>query len=363
MGLLEKKIISDIEKSRSGVYQNTSENRRLHRVGQRYGVQEKKEISNESSNKSKTNTYITPENSEGYVRNLNKVLDKKGYFAHATRTGGIEIYKKGDRKSLGNLKASIIATDYINWGPNEGLRGRLEPVIKEALSSTTFSGGKVENKDENKSDSSKEIDKVKKLLPKPEKQRVSLSGWESSDLSDIKEYGEGGRVISMSVSPQPDLKNRRYVYSAAVGKTNIPVDSSDDFMKEAGELKEKLFETPNEAAKAADEFAEKWNKSSNKDKKENVKTTDAEESFTRVKFDDIPESGKVNLKKYLTGKRKLAVDERWGKISEISTSNLQKTHDELVKKFNSDFESSKKSQRAEDLYNIMKVKNELSKRK
>ena len=52
---------------------------------------------------------------------------------HATRGGSIEIYKKGDRKSLKNLKASIIATDYINWGPNSGLKDKLESVIKDAL--------------------------------------------------------------------------------------------------------------------------------------------------------------------------------------------------------------------------------------
>lgn len=82
----------------------------------------------------KTNsTYITTDNVDGYVQKLNKVLDRKGYFAHATRSGSIEIYKKGDRKSLKNLKASIIATDYINWGPNGGLKDKLESVIKDAL--------------------------------------------------------------------------------------------------------------------------------------------------------------------------------------------------------------------------------------
>lgn len=38
----------NLEKSRSGVYQDTAENRRLHRVGQRYGEPKKEEISSES---------------------------------------------------------------------------------------------------------------------------------------------------------------------------------------------------------------------------------------------------------------------------------------------------------------------------
>lgn len=89
---------------------------------------------NDAKKKSaKSNTYITPDNADEYVQKLNKVLDRKGYFAHATKSGSIEIYKKGDRKALKNLKASITATDYIDWGKNSDLKDKLEPVIKDAL--------------------------------------------------------------------------------------------------------------------------------------------------------------------------------------------------------------------------------------
>lgn len=88
-----------------------------------------------------------------------------------------------------------------------------------------------------------------------------------------------------------------------------------------------------------------------------------EEKYTRVKFDDLPDSGKVNLKKYLTPKRKSAVDSKLSDISKMDTSELKKMEKEAVAKFNKDFGESKKSQRAEDLYHIMKIKAELSKRK
>ena len=86
------------------------------------------------------------------------------------------------------------------------------------------------------------------------------------------------------------------------------------------------------------------------------------EPFTRVKFDDLPNSGKVNLKKYLSGKRREKIDSQWKDAGKISDANLKKMEAGLVKKFNDSFDSSSKSQRAEDLYNIMKVKGELQSR-
>lgn len=90
--------------------------------------------------------------------------------------------------------------------------------------------------------------------------------------------------------------------------------------------------------------------------------TEEKESFTRVKFDDLPNSGKVNLKKYLSGKRREKIDSQWKDAGKISDADLKKMEAGLVKKFNDSFDSSSKSQRAEDLYNIMKVKGELQKR-
>lgn len=86
------------------------------------------------------------------------------------------------------------------------------------------------------------------------------------------------------------------------------------------------------------------------------------ESFTRVKFEDVPNSGKVNLKKYLSEKVRKGVDEKWSNIKNIPTDNLKKMEKGLVNDLNKNFEAIKKSQRAELLYSIMKVKGELEKR-
>lgn len=90
--------------------------------------------------------------------------------------------------------------------------------------------------------------------------------------------------------------------------------------------------------------------------------SETEESYTRVKFEDVPNSGKVNLKKYLSEKVRKGVDEKWSNIKNIPTDNLKKMEKGLVNDLNKNFEAIKKSQRAELLYSIMKVKGELEKR-
>lgn len=89
---------------------------------------------------------------------------------------------------------------------------------------------------------------------------------------------------------------------------------------------------------------------------------EVKESYTRVKFEDVPNSGKVNLKKYLSEKVRQGVDEKWSNIKNIPTDNLKKMEKGLVNDLNKNFEAIKKSQRAELLYSIMKVKGELEKR-
>lgn len=309
----------------------------------------------------------------------------------------------------------------------------------------------------------------KETKSEPKKERVTLDGWVSNSFSDVKDYGDKGRVVSMSVSAVPDFEKMKYVYVAVVGSSHVLPEDADKFLKESNDLNKKTFDSPNEAAKAADEFAAKWNKKEVKqvevedvkkkksslkeeldhqnneldnleekeeldedgelvtithdkdkfkryrlyrdlrsarmkrgtspelaelgylknsgdinkkgiekyfelqkefgDKKYDFKEKSGEEpkeetkeSFTRVKFDDLPNSGKVNLKKYLSDKVKRTADENLGILSKVSTENLKKMEAGLVKEFNSQFDDLPKSRRAEKLYSIMKVKAELAQR-
>ena len=511
--LIEKSILNErLEKSRSGIYADTSENRRKHRVGQKYGSEkkeeekpektdpnkmspeqqleainkviaainegklklppeeintlvakktmaeeavkqakgEKKPEEKEESKKEATkpeaksegkkedkinqepNTYITPENSEGYVRNLNKLLDVKGYFAYATRTGGIEIYKKGDRKSLGNLKASIIATDYISWGPNENLKDMLEPLIKEALSSAPSILDKLIdisvdfNKEDLKSLDDKSLNELKDKLrekynkeDKLERRAFKRHGYFTANPESAK-YNDRLRAVENEIKKRAESKNepekneKPEPKQEASGKASDPIyqvqqkkkeaskrydskreEARQKYDKEADEIRseiDKLYESDHpDAAKKRKEL---WNTLKEKTNKYDAETTrlkdeyeaeykkldeaedklydqrqkeetseEVKESYTRVKFEDVPNSGKVNLKKYLSDKVKRTADENLGILSKVSTENLKKMEAGLVKEFNSQFGSLSKSRRAEKLYSIMKVKSELENRK
>lgn len=114
-------------------------------------------------------------------------------------------------------------------------------------------------------------------------------------------------------------------------------------------------------AAEAKETSKKINEAQKKEEDE-VNLKEETEVYTRVKFDDVPNSGKINLKKYLSEKVRKGVDEKWSNIKNIPTENLKKMEKGLVNDLNKNFEAIKKSQRAELLYSIMKVKGELESR-
>ena len=133
-------------------------------------------------------------------------------------------------------------------------------------------------------------------------------------------------------------------------------------------LKEKTNKYDAETSRLKDEYEAEYKKLDEAedklyDQRQKEETSkEVKESFTRVKFEDVPNSGKVNLKKYLSEKVRQGVDEKWSSIKKIPTENLKKMEKGLVNDLNKNFEAIKKSQRAELLYSIMKVKGELENR-
>lgn len=94
------------------------------------------------------------------------------------------------------------------------------------------------------------------------------------------------------------------------------------------------------------------------------KPSSDEGTFTRVSFPDIPNAHKVNLKKYLSAKRKAAVDEAWSKANfdNSSAGMFQGSYNKMRNAFNNNFDSMSKAERAEQLYRILKVKNAMEKK-
>lgn len=147
------------------------------------------------------------------------------------------------------------------------------------------------------------------------------------------------------------------------GKLNLPNDQIMVLVEKKSKLEaaKKQAEKINAGVKANEE-----KKNAKEAKETSKKINEAQkkeaEVYTRIKFDDVPNSGKVNLKKYLSEKVRKGVDEKWSNIKNIPTDNLKKMEKGLVNDLNKNFEAIKKSQRAELLYSIMKVKGELEKR-
>lgn len=236
--LIEKSILNErLEKSRSGIYADTSENRRKHRVGQKYGSEKKEEEK--------------PEKTSSNEKDPAKELE---------------------------------AVDKVIAAINEG---KLKLPQEEIMVL---------------------IEKKNNLeLAKRQAEKINAGVKANEEKRNAKEIKETNKKINEA------SKQKKY------GDMNV---------------EEAKKETSNEEA----------------------------EVYTRIKFEDVPNSGKINLKKYLSEKVRKGVDEKWSNIKNIPTENLKKMEKGLVNDLNKNFEAIKKSQRAELLYSIMKVKGELEKR-
>lgn len=274
--LIEKSILNErLEKSRSGTYSDTSENRRKHRVGQKYGSEKKEEEKPEKTDPNK----MSPEQQ---LEAINKVIA-------AVNEGKLKL----PPEEINTLVAK---------------KTMAEEAVKQAK-------GEKPEKD-NKAKRKELSEKVEKLIAEKKKK-----------------------------FPNPDISSPMSEEEKRLTKEIADVWSEIN----------QLIREENKREKSKEEKKPEV-KSEEKPKEE------TEESYTRVKFEDVPNSGKVNLKKYLSEKVRKGVDEKWSNIKNIPTDNLKKMEKGLVNDLNKNFEAIKKSQRAELLYSIMKVKGELEKR-
>lgn len=290
--LIEKSILNErLEKSRSGTYADTSENRRKHRVGQKYGPEKKEEEKPEKTDPNK----MSPEQQ---LEAINKVIA-------AVNEGKLKL-------------------------PPEEINTL---VAKKTMAEEAVKQAKGEKKPEKKEEASKKYDS------KREEARQKYDKEADEIRSEIDKLYE---------SDHPDAaKKRKELWNTLKEKTN-KYDAETSRLKDEYEAEYKKLD------EAEDKLYDQRQK---EETSEEVK-----ESYTRVKFEDVPNSGKVNLKRYLSEKVRKGVDEKWSNIKNIPTDNLKKMEKGLVNDLNKNFEAIKKSQRAELLYSIMKVKGELEKR-
>lgn len=436
--LIEKSILNErLEKSRSGTYSDTSENRRKHRVGQKYGSEKKEEEKPEKTDPNKMspeqqleaiNKVIAAVN-EGKLKlppeEINTLVAKKTMAEEAVKQAKGE--KKPEKKE--EPKKEATKPEAKSEGKDE-LKTAQEELqrIKDKKDSWVAKYGKnsydtrlQQAKDEverlkNKKRSEKEKKSDEKSAKKAEEMKERIKGSEKSeaDKEDLREarkklaylqdneerlikrdgkekyeerlkqakdevaklkgekpkeekkqeekeeLDEDGELVTITHDKEKFERYRifRDLHAARMKRGTSPNLFKMGYLKNSGDVNQKGNEKYYELQK---EFGDKKYAFKEKTQEEKPKE-ESEESYTRVKFEDVPNSGKVNLKKYLSEKVRKGVDEKWSNIKNIPTDNLKKMEKGLVNDLNKNFEAIKKSQRAELLYSIMKVKGELEKR-
>lgn len=383
-----------IMKSRSGVYSDTAENRRKHRVGQKYGA-EKQSDDGEKTEKKETDPAKE-------LEAVNKVI--AAINEGKLNLPAAEVMKLSEKKQ--KLEAAKNQAEKINAGVKANEEKKNAEEAKETSKKINEAQKKeAEKKEESSSKKYAEMDikeAKKELLGKEITfKKYFFDGVDSykdavGKISQVRLYGKekqpvlaadfpNGDSIQISLKQLDERKASNFEIGfdekageVESGKKGTSQESSDTDKEDLREARRKLSylqdneerlikrdgkEKYDERLKQAKDEVEKLKGDTPKEEpKSEPKQSEAEESYTRVKFEDVPNSGKVNLKKYLSEKVRKGVDEKWSNIKNIPTENLKKMEKGLVNDLNKNFEAIKKSQRAELLYSIMKVKGELESR-
>ena len=396
--MVEKNMVTlterTIMKSRSGVYSDTSENRRKHRVGQKYGA-EKQPEDGEKTEKKETDPAKE-------LEAVNKVI--AAINEGKLNLPAAEVMKLSEKKQ--KLEAAKKQAEKINSGVKANEEKKNAEEAKETSKKINEAQKKeAEKKEESSSKKYAEMDikeAKKELLGKEITfKKYFFDGVDSykdavGKISQVRLYGKekqpvlaadfpNGDSIQISLKQLDERKASNYEigFDEKAGevesdKKGTSQESSDTDKEDLREARRKLSylqdneerlikrdgkEKYDERLKQAKDEVEKLKGDTPKEEpKSEPKQSEAEESYTRIKFDDVPNSGKINLKKYLSEKVRKGVDEKWSNIKNIPTENLKKMEKGLVNDLNKNFEAIKKSQRAELLYSIMKVKGELESR-
>lgn len=428
--LIEKSILNErLEKSRSGTYADTSENRRKHRVGQKYGSEKKEEEKPEktSSNEKDPAKELEAVNKVIAAINEGKLkLPQEEIMVLVEKKNNLELAKRQAEKIHSGVKANEEKRNAaeaketskkineaqkeeekpeVKSEEKEGLDEDGEPVtithdkekferyrifrdlhaarMKRGTSPNLSKMGYLKNSgDVNKKGNEKyyELQKEfgdKKYAFKEKTQEQEPKSERKTDKASDPIYQVQQKKKEASKKYDSKREEARQKYDKEADEIRSEIDKlyeSDhpDAAKKRKELwntlKEKTNKYDAETSRLKDEYEAEYKKLDEAedklyDQRQKEETSkEVKESFTRVKFEDVPNSGNVNLKKYLSEKVRKGVDEKWSNIKNIPTDNLKKMEKGLVNDLNKNFEAIKKSQRAELLYSIMKVKGELEKR-
>lgn len=346
--ILEKhQIMNDdkIEKSRTGRYEDNSKNRRLHRVGQQYGSPNEKNEEGSETTDFDAQISLIERKMETMRKNQRIFFEQEGgrlkYDAAMRILDG----------KLNDLKEKRKSSLEESWKKNVSKMSDKE--LQEKIQG--LKEGDSKNQDQTDKDL---LSFLNREMEGRSQKAAKDGGYKQPKLSEIPD--DKLKQVQELVQKEMNTLSTEYWKTPDASRRK---DISDQI-----EIHGKLIDSYQKELDSRSKAGEKGKPSQTVEQQKKVpsesqKETETEESFTRVKFDDVPNSGKVNLKKYLSEKMKHSADEAWGNIEKIDTEGLRKMERGAVEDFNRQFDDLPKSRRAEKLYGIMKIKGELEKRK
>lgn len=352
-----------IEKSRSGVYQDTPENRRLHRVGQRYGEAKKPEEKKTGLDK------ITPNSSR---KEFKKYLSgKNGGDYYRAVAEAYDAYKRGGGRDPLSLMLADVGSDtpskdvpagkYVEAVAAGASHDEAVKFADDSYKKLRAKIDEIHKKDNDGGYTSTEIANMWSDLrnwfkaQKFEKKAASGSGVKKDEtklptkLGDLefnedKPTGERwyeGEMGGQRVRILQETVGKDDWWVVEISGHNV-VDDNNKAMK---------FDNVQDALEEVKQEIEPVKGNNEKQDK----------PTSRVTFADVPRSREVNLKKYLTDSRRKDVDRLMQTVDGMSSGAIKQAHDAAVKKFNDNFDNMKKSERASALYVIMKYKDLMNK--
>lgn len=283
--------------------------------------------------------YISSKDEEGEELNRKEINDLSDKI-DKLRKEKAKLESKKKKEESSSKKSAEMDSGEKTDSPKEKEKKADEKNSKKA--------GEVKERDKGKESKSEGTSDGKSL----QKRKVELLDKYHEDLDKMnKAHEQEQDRIMKELDDEVDNKKRKELWTSLKEKTNNHNEATNRLWKEYESNLDKLEK---EEDAHYDKLSEK--------EEDEVNLKEETEVYSRVKFDDVPNSGKINLKKYLSEKVRKGVDEKWSNIKNIPTENLKKMEKGLVNDLNKNFEAIKKSQRAELLYSIMKVKGELASR-
>ena len=319
MSLLDKILKNELFKARHGIYADTSENRRLHRVGQEYGHAAKEEVPGPGRKPARQDD------------------EQKNPLA-----------AKLDSLSPTQLSKLVDTTEkriqeFKDKGYEQGVQ-KLEEVAREARK--RLMGDEAYGRKDL-------VQRVKNTVSDKRDAGTVEQEWEDKIRDYISEhYPTQANVTAETNSPKGREEREKMKNDPELKRM---LEQSEREFKEVDEKQQASTDT------SAEQAVKKPEKKPKTDKKSESTGSDVKIE-ARMTFNDIPMSGKVNMTKYLSDKRKNKVDEDFKSIKNLDRDTIQTLHDGLVSKFNEEFDGMSKADRAEALYKIAKIKNELQKK-